>query len=328
MASAAEGVPIRGSGVSGDSVPGFRRPRTRLQEIARARTSYLLLLPIFIVLIVFVYYPPLSALVYSFFAWDPTAPSQKFVGWANYVTVLQDPHFGQEVVNMLVLLVATVVTSVTAPLVVAELIYAVRNSGARYAYRFLFLVPVVVPTVVIILMWQFFYDPNLGPINASLGAVGLGGLQRNWLSDFSTALPALIFVGFPWTIGTNVLIYLSGLLEIPGEVVEAAALDGVTGLRRILKIDLPLLLGQVRLFLVLGSLAGLQSFQLQLVISNPPGGPGWQTTVPALDMYTQAFNNGHFGRAAAIGMLLFLVAAGLTAINFRVVRSSVLEGAD
>src|SRR5581483_439080 len=112
----------------------------RLQEIARARTSYLLLLPIFVVLIVFVYYPPLSALVYSFFAWDPTAPSQQFVGWANYVTVLQDPHFGQEVLNMLVLLVATVVTSVTAPLVVAELIYAVRNSGARYAYRFLFLV--------------------------------------------------------------------------------------------------------------------------------------------------------------------------------------------
>jgi raffinose/stachyose/melibiose transport system permease protein len=266
--------------------------------------------------------------VYSFFAWDPTATSQKFVGWANYVTVLQDPHFGQEVGNMLVLLVATVVTSITAPLVVAELIYAVRSAGARYAYRFLFLVPVVVPTVVIILMWHFFYDPNLGPFNALLGAIGLGGLQRNWLSDFSTALPALIFVGFPWTVGTNVLIYLSGLLEIPGEVVEAAALDGVTGLRRIVKIDLPLLLGQIRLFLVLGTLAGLQAFQLQLVISNPPGGPGWQTTVPALDMYTQAFNNGHFGRAAAIGMLLFLLAAVLTAVNFRIVRSSVLEGAD
>lgn len=303
------------------------RTRTVWQEIARARLAYLLLLPMFLVLIVFVYFPPLSALYHAFFAWDPTQPSSPFVGLDNFKRVFQDPHMLQATTNMVQLLVFGVVVTTVMPLVVAELIYAVRNAGARYAYRVLFLIPVIVPLVVTILMWKFFYDANLGVLNAILGSIGLKALQHDWLGSFSTALYAVMFVGFPFISGTSVLIYLAGLMNISGEVMEAAALDGATGWRRIRSIDLPLLLGQIRLFIVLGIIYGVQAFQVQLIMTgNPPGGPGWQTTVPALEMYNEAFESNRYGYASAIGLLLFLVVLGLTLVNFRFVRSSVTEG--
>ena len=300
-----------------------RRVATFWRALGRSRAAYLLLAPTFILMLVFVYYPPLSAMFYSLTDWDPTRATQPFVGLANYQAVLTATYFWQEVGNMVALVVVAVAVTVTVPLIVAELIYAVRSPRMRYAYRFLFLIPVVVPLVVTLLMWAFFYDPNLGPINAVLGAVGLKG--ADWLGSPHTALPSLMFVGFPWVTGTSVLIYLAGLINIPNEVMEAAALDGATGLRRILRIDLPLLLGQIRLFIVLGTIGALQAFQVQLIITNPPGGPGYNTAVPALEMYN-ALGNQRYGVASAIGVLLFLVAFALTLINFRVVRSAATEG--
>lgn len=299
--------------------------RSLWQRIWLARAGYLLILPMFLVMIVFVYYPPLSGLYHAFFAWNPTG-SSPFVGLDNFRAIFHDPHFGPEVANMLILLVGSLLAGVIPSLVVAELIFALRNATARYVYRFLFLIPVVVPLVVSQLLWTFFYDPNIGPIDSFLRAVGLGGLARDWLGDFSTALYALIFVGFPWVGGVSVLIWLSGLMNIPNEVVEAAAMDGTTGVRRIWFIDLPLLMSQIRYFLVLGMIGGLGAFQLQLVMTNPPGGPGYQTDVPSLEMYLQAFENDRFGIAAAYGVLLFLVGLLLAVLMMRITRTSQTEG--
>jgi ABC-type sugar transport system permease subunit len=307
------------------AVPSARGPALG-QRIWRARTAYFLILPMFLGLIVFVYYPPVSAMYHSFFVWDPTQADSPFVGLDNFGAVVRDPRFGQLVANMVILLFGTAIPTIGVPLIVAELIYAIRGERARYAYRFLFLIPIIVPTVVTTLMWEFFYDPNIGPIDTLLRAVGLGGIAHDWLGEFNTALFALIFIGFPWAVGTNVLIYLAGLMNIPTEVVEAASLDGTTGFRRIWFVDLPLLLGQIRLFLVLGLLGGVGAFQLQLIVTNPPGGPGYQTDVPSLEMYQQAFSNGRYGIAAAYGVLLFLVALVLTAASLRFVRSSETGG--
>jgi ABC-type sugar transport system permease subunit len=135
------------------------------------------------------------------------------------------------------------------------MIFAVRSSAAKYFYRFWFLVPVVVPLIVILLLWRFIYDPNVGLLNALLDALGLPGIKRAWLGDLNIALFALMFLGFPFISGTNVLIYLAGLVNIPKEVMESAELDGVTTLGRIFRIDIPLLAGQIKLFLVLGTIS-------------------------------------------------------------------------
>jgi ABC-type sugar transport system permease subunit len=115
-------------------------------------------------------------------------------------------------------------------------------------------------------------------------------------------------------------------MNIPTAVQEAAALDATTGLRRIWFIDLPLLLPQIRYFVVIGLIFGLQQFQLQLIVTDPPGGPGYQTDVPSLEMYLQAFENGRFGIAAAYGVLLFALGLSLCVVAMRFVRSGVTEG--
>ena len=318
---------IRGQTLQGvEAVHGERervapivRRRTLWQEIARARLAYLLLLPLFLALGVFVYYPPLSALYHAFFDWNPAGTST-FVGLANFQAMLSDDVLLASFWNMARLLIFSVIVGVTVPLIVAEMIYAVRHAAVQYAYRVLFLIPVVAPLVVVLLLWKFIYDPNVGLLNDVLGTVGLGGLQHAWLGEFGTALYALMFIGFPFASGTSVLIYLAGLMNIPGEVMEAAALDGATGLRRILRIDIPLLVGQIKLFIVLGILGVVQGYQIPLILTE--GGPGWATEVPGLRMYQAAFEGSRFGYASAIGFVLFLIVLVLTVINFRLIRSS------
>jgi len=311
----------RVDGARGDTARASRatQPRSLWQEMARARLAYLLLAPLFLALGVFVYYPPLSALYHAFFDWNPAGTST-FVGLANFQGMLSDNVLLASFWNMARLLVFSVVVGVTIPLIVAEMIYAVRHGAVQYAYRVLFLIPVVAPLVVVLLLWKFIYDPNVGLLNDVLGAVGLGSLQHAWLGEFGTALYALMFIGFPFVSGTSVLIYLAGLMNISGEVMEAAALDGATGLRRILRIDIPLLLGQIKLFIVLGILGVVQGYQTPLILTQ--GGPGWATEMPGLRMYQVAFEGSRFGYASAIGFVLFLIVLVLTIINFRFIRSS------
>jgi ABC-type sugar transport system permease subunit len=296
-----------------------KKQRTLWQEVWRAKQAYLLLLPILIALGLFVYYPPVSAMYHAFFDWRPTGES-KFIGLENFRTMLQDEVLLNSVWNMVRLALFSIIITTSVPLIIAEMIFAVRSSAAQYFYRFWFLVPVVVPLIVILLLWRFIYDPNVGLLNALLDALGLSMLKRAWLGDINTALYALMFLGFPFISGTNVLIYLAGLVNIPKEVMESAELDGVTTLGRIFRIDIPLLAGQIKLFLVLGTISALQAFEIQLVLTN--GGPGWATQVPGLVMYQRAFEGGRFGYAAAIGLVLFVVSLILTILNFTLLRSS------
>ena len=301
--------------------PAFRSrqgTRSLWRELVHARLAYLLLLPLFVTLGVFVYFPPLSAMLHAFTEWDP-AGATTFTGLKNFRDMLQDEVLINSVPNMLKLLAFSVVAGVTVPLIVAELIFAVKGPGAKYFYRLWFLVPVVTPTIVIILLWRFIYDPNVGLLNALLSGLGLPQFARAWLGDVNTALVALMFIGFPFVSGTGVLIYLAGLMSIPKEIMEAAELEGVVGLRRIWYLDLPLLLGQIKLFVVLGLIGGLQGFELQLILTQ--GGPGWATQVPGLVMYQRAFEGSRFGYAAAIGFVIFLVALLLTYLSFRFIRT-------
>jgi multiple sugar transport system permease protein/raffinose/stachyose/melibiose transport system permease protein len=313
---------VRGDGVR---VVLRSQPHSLWRQIARARLAYAWLAPIFLALGVFVYYPPLSAMYHAFFDWNPSGQST-FVGLGNFQLMLSDNVLGQSFINMAKLLAFGLVVGVTVPLLVAEMIFAVRGAGAQYAYRLLFLIPVVAPGVVVILLWRFIYDPNVGLLNDLLGAVGLGGLQHAWLGEFGTALYALMFIGFPFVSGTSVLIYLAGLINIPTEVLEAAQLDGVTGLRRIWSIDVPLLLGQIKLFIVLGIIGIVQGFGTQLILGTD-GGPGYATEVPGLKMYQEAFEGSRFGYASAIGLVLFIIVLVFTIISFTVIRpSSEFEG--
>jgi ABC-type sugar transport system permease subunit len=180
---------------------------------------------------------------------------------------------------------------------------------------------VIVPGVVGILLWVNVYDPNIGLANQVLSAIGLGDFTRYWLGDARTAIWAIVFMGFPWVSAFALLIFYGGLISIPAEIFDSAALDGASTMRRILGIDLPLLLGQVRLLLILTFIATVQEFAAIFLTTG--GGPGSSTYVPSLELYYQAVRFNNFGAASAIGAVLFIVILGGTILNLRYVKSSV-----
>ena len=303
---------------SGSRVVPAQRRRSLAQRIWASRRLYLYLTPGFILLLIFNYYPPLSAIYHSFFQWDGISPPI-FNGLNNFQQMLTDDDLVYSVGNLLKLLAFQMVIGVAVPVIVAELIFNLKSKGLSYFWRMAFIVPVVLPGIVGILLWQFIYDPNVGLLNSVLQWMGHAEWGHAWLGDYHTALYAVMFFGFPFVGGTSVLIALAGLQSISQEVIEASRLDGCTGLRRVWSIDIPHIMGQIKFFWVLGIIGGIQQFSLQLVLTQ--GGPGRATLVPGLYMYNTAFRDDQFGYGSAIGLVMFVVILILTYINFKYIRS-------
>lgn len=296
-------------------------PRRLLREIWRARLSYLLLIPTVGLLLVFNYYPAFSGLFHSFTKWNPGLPT-KWVGLANFQAVLHNDFLRQGVINAFILIVTGYIKTLTMPLLVAELLFHLRSNRTQYWLRSLFIFPIVVPGVATILVWRNIFDPNIGLLNNVLAAFGLMNMKtpQAWLGDPQTAIWSIVFIGFPWVGAFALLLYYGGLISIPTELFDAAKVDGASGWRRFWMIDLPLLMGQIKLLLVLGFIGGMQEFGI--VFLTTEGGPYNSTYTPALELYYQAMRFNNFGLASAIGTVLFLVIMVGTVINLKFVRSA------
>jgi len=284
--------------------------------MSRRRTSIvviaLMLAPTLVLLALFSYYPAVLGLSRAFTRWE-TGEDPQWIGLSNFVAMWHDEFLRLSLRNLLVLLVANVLKTLTMPLLVAELLMSLRSPRWQYVMRTAFILPMVVPGMVTMLLWSFIYDGSVGLLNQILETLGMGAMARSWLGDSGTALWAIIGIGFPWAGGLALLIYLAGLNAISGDVWDSCQVDGVGGLKRVWYVDLPLLLPQVRLLVILTLIGVLQDFGSILVLTG--GGPGLATHVPALHMYFQAFRFGHMGYAAAIGLTLFVAIFTLSLLN-------------
>jgi raffinose/stachyose/melibiose transport system permease protein len=287
--------------------------------------AYVCILPALIFAAVFLYFPSISAIGHSFTDWDgSTAPS--FVGFDNFRAIFDDPRMTLAFKNALKIMVFALAVELTIPLAAAKMILALRSNRLQNIFRVVFLLPLIVPQVVIYLLWIFIYnpDPSVGLLNGTLQAIHLQGLERGWLGDPSVALYSIMATGmgvvavFPFVDGFGLLIYTAGLQAIPHEVLEAAQMDGAGAVARFFRIELPLILGQLRLLAVLTIVGSIQQYTAVLIMTD--GGPAFITSVPGVTMYHSAFEDGQMGYACAIGTLLFLAIAMLTLLNLRFVR--------
>ena len=212
------------------------------------------------------------------------------------------------------------VVSILFPFLIARMIFALRSERARYLYRVLFLVPIVVPGVAMQMIWGGLIYGDVGLLNESLKAAGLGAWATGWLSNPRTVLWALAFMGFPFASGINILIFYAGFAGIPDSVHEAAYLDGATGLRKLVLVDAPLVMSQVKLLVMLVVIGGIQAFEGIFILTR--GGPGFRSMVPGLWMYFNAFSFQNMGYACAIGVVLFFIILVLTVLNLRYFRSA------
>lgn len=305
-----------------------RRRRRWLKKIRRHWIAYCLLLPSFVLLTMFVYYPAGEAMVMSLFDWKPGVRAI-FVGPNNFRRILQDPNFWVSWRNVALIGVWRFTIPFLMPLAIAEAIFNLRNRASSSIYRIVILIPALVPSIVTLMLWRWLYGSE-GGINLLLTAAGMGDLARPWLGTQSTALAAIMLFGFPWVTGVDPLIYLAGLLNISEETMDAAALDGCSVWQRIWYLDLPHLSGQIRLLLMLAIINLLRRFGDVLALTR--GGPGNSTTVPGLYLYKKAFGIERFekvdvslGEACAVGVIIFVVIFGLTFLSNRIGRKSGIE---
>jgi raffinose/stachyose/melibiose transport system permease protein len=312
------------SGLSGgpDRARDPRQVRAEQPEVLRRRRRipwgvYLALVPTLGLLGFFGYYPDINGLVHSLTNWEPGF-SSPFVGLANYRAMWHDSLWWEAFVHIGIIFVVAVTAMWVIPLAAAELLITLSRPRWRLFFRYLLIVPLAFSPVIQVLTWQFIYDPNVGVLNGFLGQVGLTALEKNWLGDPNTALWALIFINFPWIAGLPFLIFSAGLQNIPGEIFDAAAIDGAGRWKRFLVIDLPLLLRQIKLLFFLAVVFVLQYGFAPYIATQ--GGPDNATTVPILRIVGVAFDAGEWGYAAALSTTLLVVMvlmSGLTLLTGR-----------
>jgi ABC-type sugar transport system permease subunit len=295
-------------------------PRALPAKIWRSRFSYLMILPTLALLLIFNYYPAFSGLYHAFTEWSPGAKTE-WIGLANFELLLNDRFFISSFRNTVILVIVSILKVLTVPLMVAELIFNLRHQRSRYALRTLFIVPLVLPAVVEILLWNNIYDPTIGLLNKTLIAMGRPEWTRTWYGDAHVSLASIIFIGFPWVSAFALLIFYGGLIGISEEVFDSSRVDGASGLRRFWHIDLPLLMGQIKLLLILTFIGAVQTFELVYLTTG--GGPGSATYTPALELYYMAMRMYKMGAASAIGMILFVIILAGTIVNMRFVQSSI-----
>lgn len=277
------------------------------------KVAYLYLVPGFVVYVIFLLVPLLRAVNLSFFDWDGLTVGT-WVGFANYADVVTDPRLRGAFGHALVLLLFFAALPIVVGLVLASILHRGRVRGLGF-FRTVVFLPQVVAMVVVAVAWRRIYAPD-GPLNAALGAVGLEGVQRAWLGDYTWALPAVGFVGTWFEAGLVTVLLLAGMGKIPLELYEAARLDGAGPVREFFAVTLPSVRGELAVAATLTVIAGLKTFDLIYIMTK--GGPGQSTSVPSYEVYHQAFELGRVGSAAALGVCLTVV---IFAISFAIDRA-------
>jgi multiple sugar transport system permease protein len=267
---------------------------------------------------VFSWLPIVDSVVMSFQKTNLVA-APKWVGWANFVYVLNDPLLPTAVANTLWFAVLALVIGYPLPLVVAVLMSEARRF--RGLYSALAYLPVVVPPVVSVLLWRFFYDAGpTGVFNTILGWVGLGPFP--WIQDADWAMPSLVLAATWAGAGGTIIIYLAALTSVPAELYEAAEIDGAGLWHKIWHVTLPQLRGVLFITLILQVIATAQVFLEPYLFTN--GGPANATLTVLLLIYNYAFANslgGNYGAATALSLMLAVVLAILSIVYFRLTRS-------
>ncbi|WP_165452335.1 carbohydrate ABC transporter permease [Paenibacillus thalictri] len=298
-----------------DAEPGVTRIRRKWKRHVKA---YLFLVPILLSMGLFKYVPFFTALLKSFYEWNG-ANINKFIGLGNFAKLFSDPTFYASFKNIGLFTGSFVLIQLIFPLLAAVAVYHMSHKKTQNIYKALFLVPMVVPHIIIYLMWRWIYRGE-GLLNNLLTAVGLESWTGSWLGDSGTALWSIVFVGFPWVSGIYFLIYLAGLGGIGQEMFEVGRLEGMNVWQRLRYIELPMLKGQIRIVVILAFINQFQSFENVLVLTN--GGPGFSTLTPALYLYKKGFEYNELGYASAIGVVVFIVLVAFTAVMNKLIASA------
>jgi ABC-type sugar transport system permease subunit len=377
--------------MKGDQI-SLRRSRYHLQ-------IYWFIVPALLFIGLFAYYPAVNGLYHSFYTWNG-GDVERYCGTKNYETLFTSnpPEFWISFRNALLLGIANIIKMAPA-IITAVCLHRVRNERLQFWYRIGFVIPMVIPEMVVVLLWKAFYDPSNGAVNillrrsgamdllirfssaskllgetgsesivfrlmlgiisgalvfligvflpgsnrrrnvlvlaalfAIISAFALPGILQSlgtlfivnetpaWLGAPKLNMLALIVWGFPWVGSFGVLCYLACLQSIDKEIYEAAEVDGANWFSKFRHIEMPLILRQIRVMMILVIMGSLKDAGLVMLLFGIEGGAGGVVQVPALFMFREAFMTQKMGYACGIGVVLFTVIVIMTKLNEKLIK--------
>jgi multiple sugar transport system permease protein len=301
-----------------------RASRPRLRKGARREyvVQWLFLAPAIVYVILFFGYPVVKNLVMSFQEYTTKTfftGEAPWVGFANYVDVIQGNFFGITVVNTALFTIGSIIGQFVIGLLFA--LFFSRKFPLSGVLRSLLLLPWLLPVIASTSVWKWILDQDGGVLNQALGLVGIAPVP--WLTSPDVALIAVVLVNVWLGIPFNVALLYSGLQNIPEELYEAGALDGATGWKAFWHITWPSLRPVVTVALVLGVIYTLKV--LDIILGLTGGGPANSTQTLATDSYNRSFREFDFGGGAAVSNILILFSLVFAILYLRANRKQVDE---
>ena len=291
-----------------------------LKEIRASVPAYICVLPTIIVLCVFLYVPFVNAFRISLYNYKGFGEMKDFIGIANYIKTWKDPRFWMAWRHTIRLIGADLIISLSVAFFFAYQLF--RGIKGKKFFNTVLFIPYLISMVVVGCIWKTIYDPNIGPLNQLLELLGLGDLCRAWLSNQGTAMNAIIVTWIWRIVPFDLLIMYANLMTLPGDYLEAAAIDGADTWQKIRYIILPYM---VPTFVTLGILSvtnDLRCFDLIHVMTA--GGPGGASEVLSTYIYQKAFAQNRFGQSSAASIIMMGIMILLT-IVMNVIKKRVGE---
>ena len=275
-------------------------------------TPYLFLAPALAVIAVFVLYPILAVVYYSFTDYSIVTPPV-WVGFQNYV------HLFHEEVFWLALAHSFIYLLVTPTLIVLCIILAIivnRSLPGINVFRSLYYIPVISGSVAVAISWRLMLDTN-GLINSLLISIGLIREPIQWLAEPAYSLPIAMLLTTWMGLGYYMMIFLAGLQNIPEELYDAAVIDGCSGWQKHWYVSVPGLRPQITFVAVISSLAALEVYNEVFVLFGPLGGVLNSAVTMVFYLWREAFKLHHAGTASAVAMVLLVITLAFSIVNIR-----------
>lgn len=284
--------------------------RQTLQRIHRAIPAVVFLAPAVVAFLLFKYYPLVRGIMMSLYRWDAADPPGEFVGLGNFANALTSEHFYLLLKNTLILFAFGVLFGFWVPIAQALVLHQLRRG--YQLFRFLYVLPVAVPSVAFLMTWMYIWHVDGGLANAIMNVLGLP--PQGWISDPKLVKLCLRIPGLLGG-GVGILIYTAAIQNISEEVIEAAIVDGATAWDRVWRIILPSILPIVNIMFVISLTQSLLAFEDVWILTQ--GGPGYASSTLVIGVYQRAFVQNQYGMGSTWAVLILILTLTFTWIRLK-----------
>ncbi|MCL5995449.1 MAG: sugar ABC transporter permease [Chloroflexi bacterium] len=276
------------------------------------------------VYVIFVAVPYVTSMLVAFTKWRGLSMNITFNGINNFTKLFNDPNFWNALSHNGIALVVLLPVIISIALFFAFLFtQGIRGGGF---FRITFFFPQVMSAIIVGVLWSFVYHPTIGLLNGALGILGIQSMQSfPWLGDPDSVFGSILAVTVWQAVGFYMVLFITGMESIPAHFYEAARIDGANSFVLFTRITIPMLWEAIRTAIVFLALGAMDMYAIVMIMTNGSGGPSRAADVVPRYLTESAFQNGEWGYATAMAVVLMFIILGISILSLRFTRREVLE---